>query len=100
MLIVDVVLSPPIDWAAYEQRALAACYTVGLRVTLKGTLAQYPACVHWHLKRGAEKGVLEMTLWPAGRRLWFKVGDHRRGDWMTTTIAQLKQVLENDVVKG
>ncbi len=34
-----------------------------LSCTMRGTLAGYPGCVHWHFKRGEEKGVVEVTLW-------------------------------------
>jgi hypothetical protein len=32
------------------------CVSAGLRLTLKGTLAKYPGCIHWHFKRGRERG--------------------------------------------
>ena len=68
--------------AGMEHDIESACRAEGLRQTLKGTLAQYPGCVHWHVKQGRERGTLEITFWPAERRLWFKVAEGRRGEWM------------------
>jgi hypothetical protein len=70
------------------------CEEAGLRVTLKGGLVAYPGCVHWHLKRGKDKGTLEVTLWPAQRRLWFKVASNRDGPWIAAAIERLKPCIE------
>lgn len=66
-----------------------ACAAEGLRLTLKDTLKAYPGCVHWHYKLGKEAGTLEITLWVAKRRIWFKVSAGRQGAWMEGTITQL-----------
>ena len=44
---------------------------------MKGTLASFPNCVHWHWKRGKERGTLEITWWGKQDRLWFKVAAGR-----------------------
>src|SRR5687768_17700711 len=62
----------PIDESAIA-RIDAALAAHGLLVTMKGTLKSYPGCTHWHCKSGNEKGTLEITLWPAQKRAWFKV---------------------------
>lgn len=49
------------------------CKAYGLTQALKGTLASYPGCVHWHFKKDKEKGILEITWWESENRLWFKV---------------------------
>jgi hypothetical protein len=46
----------------------SACAAEGLRLTLKGTLKQYPGCTHWHYQRGKDRGTLEITFWPAQNR--------------------------------
>jgi len=71
------------------------CAGAGLRVTLTDTLAAYPGCVHWHLKYGKEKGTLEVTLWPAQRRAWFKVATNRDGPWIAAAIERLKPCIES-----
>ena len=55
----------------------AAIAQHGLITTMKGTLKTYPGCTHWHCKLGREKGTLEITLWPAKRKAWFKVQSAR-----------------------
>jgi hypothetical protein len=68
----------------------------GLLLTMKGTLKTYPGCTHWHYKNGREPGTLELTLWPARRRLWIKVQAGRAAPW----IDQLLPVLLEDLRDG
>jgi hypothetical protein len=75
----------------------AACAAEGLRLTLKSTLKAYPGCVHWHYKLGKEAGTLEITLWAAKRRMWFKVSTGRQGEWMERTIERLKMKVEREL---
>jgi hypothetical protein len=80
---------------AEMETAVEACVTeVGLHVTLKGTLAAYPGSLHWHIKRGKERGVLELTWWPEQHRLWFSVHRNRTAPWIETAQSQLKQAIE------
>lgn len=62
--------------------------------TLKGTLAGYPGSIHWHLKKGIQKGVLEITWWETEHCLWFKVSENRTGQWIEDSIPRLKQQIE------
>jgi len=71
------------------------CIAHGLTCTLKGTLAGYPGCVHWHFRKGTQKGLLEITWWESKRRLWFKVAGNRTGDWIEDSIPLLKEQIEN-----
>ncbi len=68
-----------------------ACTDGGLTLTLKDTLKQYPGCTHWHFKRGQERGTLEITLWPLGRRAWFKVSPSRTGEWIEPALVHIQQ---------
>lgn len=61
---------------------------------MRGTLATYPGCVHWHFKRAGEKGTLEVTWWPKMSRLWFKIADGREGPWIRSSIERLRTLLE------
>ncbi|MBI3242694.1 MAG: hypothetical protein HYZ49_10420 [Chloroflexi bacterium] len=72
-----------------------ACTTLDLTLTLKGTLAKYPGCIHWHYKKGKERATLEITWWPRERRLWLKVARNRRSDWIEDAIPRLKRYLES-----
>ena len=73
------------------------CIAHGLTCTLKGTLAGYPGCVHWHFKQGRQKGILEITWWEVERRLWFKVAQNRRGEWIEASIPLLKEQIEKSL---
>jgi transglutaminase-like putative cysteine protease len=52
-----------------------------LIVTQKSTLSTKKGSVHYHLKRGKSKGVLELTYWPAMRGLWVEIHDNRSAEW-------------------
>ena len=73
------------------------CIANGLTCTLKGTLVGYPGCVHWHFKQGRQKGILEITWWEVERRLWFKVAQNRRGEWIEASIPLLKEQIEKSL---
>jgi hypothetical protein len=66
----------------------------GLSVTMKATLAKYPGSIHWHFKKGRDRGTLEVTLWPREHRLWFSMQDGRRAEWVTETAQRIKAELE------
>ncbi len=72
-----------------------AATATGLTLALKGTLGQYPDCIHWHYKKGEEPGTLEITWWLRGKRLWFKVAANRRAAWIDETIPHLRQSIES-----
>jgi hypothetical protein len=75
-------------------RVDAAIVESGLVVTSRGTLVSYPGCTHWHVKRGRETGTLEITVWPARKRAWFKVASNRAAGWIDGAIEELKHRLE------
>ena len=70
------------------------CAANELTCRLKGTLVSYPGSIHWHFKRGRQKGTLEISWWESGHRLWFKVANGRAGEWMPERIPQLKEQIE------
>ena len=73
------------------------CSANNLTCTLKGTLASYPGCIHWHFKMGKQKGTLEITWWKSKNRLWFKVAKGRMGDWIDEDLAKLKKQIESSL---
>ena len=81
----------PADWAREEvaEQIEAILVASGLVVSLRGTLAKYPGCTHWHLKKHREKGTLEITWWPQQNRLWFKIATGRQADWMAEAMDRL-----------
>jgi hypothetical protein len=73
------------------------CTANHLICTLKGSLVGYPGSVHWHFKKGIQKGILEVTWWGAEHRLWFKVAKNRIGDWIEDSIPRLKEQIEKSL---
>ncbi len=71
-----------------------SCGMEALTCTMKGTLAGYPGCVHWHWKKGKETGTLEISWWAQRKRLWFKVASGRGGSWIEETVVRLKRQIE------
>lgn len=72
----------------------ALCRAAGLSITLKGTSAKFAGSIHWHLKKGCERGTLEITLWPSQNKLWFSMQDGRAADWVMPAARELKAQLE------
>lgn len=93
---------PVAGWSspdAIERVVEHAAAEHGLTATLKGVLASYPDSVHWHWKRGKERGVLEVTLWASGRRLWLSVHSGRTGSWTADTAERMYRAL-TDLLAG
>src|ERR1700722_16350196 len=72
----------------------AAVGESGLTVVLLGTLKTFPGRVHWHLKRGRERGTLEITWWPKQRKLWIKVQAGRTAAWIDEMTPRLKKAIQ------
>ena len=65
----------------------------GLSITMKKPIAKSPGSIHWHLKKGRERGTLEVTLLPEGR-LWFSMHENRSAAWVLTIAREFKRKLE------
>jgi len=63
-------------------------------MTVKTSLRMRDDNVHWHFKKNAERGTLEITLLRAERGISFYVHDNRRGRWTAATIRKLKPAIE------
>jgi hypothetical protein len=70
------------------------CRESGLILKLKSSLAKYPGSVHWHFKKGTERGTLEITFWKKEKRAWFSVQSKRTGSWIPKTIRTLRKKIE------
>jgi hypothetical protein len=70
------------------------CAQHELILAMKGSLAAYPGCVHWHYKRQNQKGTLELTLFARDRRVWAKVQDGRKAPWIDEELAALQWAIE------
>jgi hypothetical protein len=71
-----------------------ACRDCDLRVSTRATLASYPGCIHWHVKRGIQPGTLELTLWESKRRMWASVQDGRHAAWIDEALPRVKDAIE------
>lgn len=69
----------------------------GLVLTLRDTLRSYPGSIHWHWKRGQERGVLEITLWPQANCLWFSVQAGRTAGWIDALLPILHTSIVNAI---
>lgn len=70
------------------------CAQYDLILAMKGSLAAYPGCVHWHYKRQNQKGTLELTLFARDRRVWAKVQDGRKAPWIDEDLPALQWAIE------
>jgi hypothetical protein len=94
MIEIDVDIPATLERATIPALVEQECRDEHLSIAERTTLAAYPGCVHWHLKRGKERGTLEITWWERTDRLWFKVASNRTAPWIEPTIARLKARLE------
>jgi hypothetical protein len=99
MIIVNVDLPPKLDFRLVEPIVEKYCRLAGLSETVKTTLLGYPGSIHWHFKKGTERGSLEITLWEKGKRLWLSVDAGRGGTWTQDTMVELKSKLERQLKK-
>ena len=68
---------------------------LGLLESLKGTLAKYPGCVHWHFRKPLVNGTLEVTSWPSNKMLWITVQQGRRAEWLEEVAPPMERSLQN-----
>jgi len=69
----------------------------GLQIRMRGTLRTYPGSQHWHFHKPGERGTLEITLWPAGKKVWFSVHAGRRAGWIVETLPHIKAWIEEQL---
>lgn len=71
----------------------------GLRVAQRGTLAAYPGSVFWRLRRGQDKGALEVTLLNRERRLTLSAPPNRAADWTEAALEALSDDLRQRIAE-
>jgi len=86
--------APEFGGADAAQWIETAAGTAGLTATVRGSLNAYPGSIHWHFQREAERGTLEVTLWPARERLWFSIHGNRDGAWMPDAIEVMRRQIQ------
>jgi hypothetical protein len=70
------------------------CAQHELILAMKGSLAAYPGCIHWHYKRKKQKGTLELTLFARDRRVWAKVQDGGKALGIEEELPALQWAIE------
>jgi len=75
----------------------SVCSRRGLSVAMKGSLAGYPGCIHWHYKQPNQRGTLELTFYPAEKRLWASVQEGRKAPWIDVELPQLRRAIEREL---
>jgi hypothetical protein len=68
-----IQVEPHVDAKQVEIAVEKCSRDLGLLNTMRGTLAKYPGCVHWHFRKPLVNGTLEVTSWPSNKRLWISV---------------------------
>jgi hypothetical protein len=70
------------------------CATMTLTLTMRGSLKSLPANIHWHYKKGKEKGVLEITLMQQRNEIILSCKENRSGPWIMGIIEEFRRKLE------
>jgi hypothetical protein len=91
---IDIDIPPMADLTDLDLAVEEAAARCGLRVALRGGLAQFPGAVHWHFKHGDERGTLEVTWWPREMQMWISVHDNRDAPWIEGCIDGFKTLLD------
>ena len=90
-----IQIEPTFD-AEHIETAVASCSRgLGLLETMKGTLAKYPGCVHWHFQKPLVSGTLEVTSWPSRNKLWISIQEGRRAEWLEEAVPSIERCLRN-----
>lgn len=89
----EIAVPASIDPATVVAAVSEVVAATGLTITLTTTLASYPGSHHWHLKQGKQSGTLELTWWPAQRRLWLSVQSGRNAPWIEPTLDEVKNAM-------
>ena len=66
----------------------------GLVLGMKGELAGFPGSIHWHYKKKDVSGTLELTLWPAEKKMWAQAQAGRKADWIFEELPSLRRSIE------
>ena len=62
------------------------CQQLDLTLTMKTSLKTLPPNIHWHFKKGKEKGVLEITLFTGTGKVEFANKKNRGGEWIDEVV--------------
>ena len=99
MLALEVELPEVGGLDQVEKIVEQTCTSRKLHMTVKVSLRSYPGSVHWHFRKAAKSGTLEVTFWEQERRLWLSVHVNREGEWTTTEMKALKTALDAEFMR-
>lgn len=91
---VEFTIPPNCDLTNAERLIEGACSALGLNRAMKGSLASYAGCIHWHYRNQKEKGTLELTLFARGRRIWAQVQSGRKAPWIEIALPNVQRDIE------
>ena len=97
MLETEFKVPPNFDFAQAERALESVCAAHGLRVAMKATLASFPGSIHWHFKNQKDKGTLELTVFPRGRRIWAQIQDGRKAAWIDAMLPKIQRAIEREL---
>ena len=86
-----IAIPAAVDFRRAEYMVESCCRRLGLVLGMKTTLVKHPGSIHWHFKRPAQSGTLEITYWPGERRAWFTMQSGRKGEWIEDAMVELGQ---------
>jgi hypothetical protein len=92
---IEFRIPPNCDLTKAERLIERVCEDCGLHPAMKGSLAKYPRCTHWHYKKDQQSGTLELTLYVPGRRIWAKVQAGRQASWIDLELTQVRHGIES-----
>jgi len=82
------------DLSGADRLVESCCAREDLVMTVKRSLGMHEDNVHWHFKKSAGRGTLEITLFRAEGGISLHVHDNRRGPWTAAAIRNLKPAIE------
>jgi hypothetical protein len=66
----------------------------GLHFRMRSTLHSYRGSLYWHVQKPGERATLDVTLWPAGEKVWFSIQAGRRAAWIVQIVPHTKAWIE------
>jgi hypothetical protein len=69
----------------------------GLNTASLHTLKSIPGSIHWHVKKGKEKGLLEITYVSKQKQVWVDIHDNRRSDWNLRLIESFTEAIRKEL---
>ena len=69
---------------------------LGLRMAIRTDLKSHPTLIHWHFRRPAATGTLEITYDPISRQAWFSTRPGRTKEWVYEAMQAISAEINRD----